>query len=448
MIKKILIANRGEIAVRIIRTCKELGIKTVAVYSTADKNSLHVELADEAYCIGGPHPQESYLNIPAILSAAEISKADAIHPGYGFLAENPSFAEIVEACGYIFIGPSYKAIDLMGNKVNARKLAKSLGIPVVPGYENVKNLSEAKEIARKIGYPILIKAACGGGGRGIKVVYKEKDLEKTLNLAIKEAESSFGSPQIFIEKFIENPKHIEIQILGDMHGNVVALGERECSLQRRHQKLLEEAPSPFVDDTLRENLYFYAKKLAKKINYHTLGTVEFIVDKNKNPYFIEMNTRVQVEHPVTEMVIEEDLIAWQILTAVGKKIFKDDKYPKNHAIEFRINAEDPFNNFMPSIGKIEKLHLPAGYNVRVDTHIYQGYVIPPYYDSLLAKIIVKGKDRKEALKRGFRALQELKIENIKTTKDLFLKLYNFKEFLDGNYHTKSLEKELSNILKC
>jgi len=448
MIKKILIANRGEIAVRIIRTCKELGIKTVAVYSTADKNSLHVELADEAYCIGGPHPQESYLNIPAILSAAEISKADAIHPGYGFLAENPSFAEIVEACGYIFIGPSYKAIDLMGNKVNARKLAKSLGIPVVPGYENVKNLSEAKEIARKIGYPILIKAACGGGGRGIKVVYKEKDLEKTLNLAIKEAESSFGSPQIFIEKFIENPKHIEIQILGDMHGNVVALGERECSLQRRHQKLLEEAPSPFVDDTLRENLYFYAKKLAKKINYHTLGTVEFIVDKNKNPYFIEMNTRVQVEHPVTEMVIEEDLIAWQILTAIGEKIFKDDKYPKNHAIEFRINAEDPFNNFMPSIGKIEKLHLPAGYNVRVDTHIYQGYVIPPYYDSLLAKIIVKGKDRKEALKRGFRALQELKIENIKTTKDLFLKLYNFKEFLDGNYHTKSLEKELSNILKC
>lgn len=448
MIKKILIANRGEIAVRIIRTCKELGIKTVAVYSTADKNSLHVELADEAYCIGGPHPQESYLNIPAILSAAEISKADAIHPGYGFLAENPSFAEIVEACGYIFIGPSYKAIDLMGNKVNARKLAKSLGIPVVPGYENVKNLSEAKEIARKIGYPILIKAACGGGGRGIKVVYKEEDLEKTLNLAIKEAESSFGSPQIFIEKFIENPKHIEIQILGDMHGNVVALGERECSLQRRHQKLLEEAPSPFVDDTLRENLYFYAKKLAKKINYHTLGTVEFIVDKNKNPYFIEMNTRVQVEHPVTEMVIEEDLIAWQILTAIGEKIFKDDKYPKNHAIEFRINAEDPFNNFMPSIGKIEKLHLPAGYNVRVDTHIYQGYVIPPYYDSLLAKIIVKGKDRKEALKRGFRALQELKIENIKTTKDLFLKLYNFKEFLDGNYHTKSLEKELSNILKC
>lgn len=448
MIKKILIANRGEIAIRIIRTCKELGIKTVAVYSTADKNSLHVELADEAYCIGGPHPQESYLNIPAILSAAEISKADAIHPGYGFLAENPSFAEIVEACGYIFIGPSYKAIDLMGNKVNARKLAKSLGIPVVPGYENVKNLSEAKEIARKIGYPILIKAACGGGGRGIKVVYKEEDLEKTLNLAIKEAESSFGSPQIFIEKFIENPKHIEVQILGDMHGNVVALGERECSLQRRHQKLLEEAPSPFVDDTLRENLYFYAKKLAEKINYHTLGTVEFIVDKNKNPYFIEMNTRVQVEHPVTEMVIEEDLIAWQILTAIGEKIFKDDKYPKNHAIEFRINAEDPFNNFMPSIGKIEKLHLPAGYNVRVDTHIYQGYVIPPYYDSLLAKIIVKGKDRKEALKRGFRALQELKIENIKTTKDLFLKLYNFKEFLDGNYHTKSLEKELSNILKC
>ncbi|HIP93070.1 MAG TPA: acetyl-CoA carboxylase biotin carboxylase subunit [Desulfurobacteriaceae bacterium] len=448
MIKKILIANRGEIAIRIIRTCKELGIKTVAVYSTADKNSLHVELADEAYCIGGPHPQESYLNIPAILSAAEISNADAIHPGYGFLAENASFAEIVEACGYIFIGPSYKAIDLMGNKVNARKLAKSLKIPVVPGYENVKSLSEAKEVARKIGYPILIKAACGGGGRGIKVVYKEEDLEKTLNLAIKEAESSFGSPQIFIEKFIENPKHIEVQILGDMHGNVVALGERECSLQRRHQKLLEEAPSPFVDDTLRENLYFYAKKLAEKINYHTLGTVEFIVDKNKNPYFIEMNTRVQVEHPVTEMVIEEDLIAWQILTAVGEKIFKDDKYPKNHAIEFRINAEDPYKNFMPSIGKIEKLHLPAGYNVRVDTHIYQGYVIPPYYDSLLAKIIVKGKDRKEALKRGLRALQELKIENIKTTKDLFLKLYNFKEFLDGSYHTKSLEKELSNILKC
>ena len=448
MIKKILIANRGEIAIRIIRTCKELGIKTVAVYSTADKNSLHVELADEAYCIGGPHPQESYLNIPAILSAAEISNADAIHPGYGFLAENASFAEIVEACGYIFIGPSYKAIDLMGNKVNARKLAKSLKIPVVPGYENVKSLSEAKEVARKIGYPILIKAACGGGGRGIKVVYKEEDLEKTLNLAIKEAESSFGSPQIFIEKFIENPKHIEVQILGDVHGNVVALGERECSLQRRHQKLLEEAPSPFVDDTLRENLYFYAKKLAEKINYHTLGTVEFIVDKNKNPYFIEMNTRVQVEHPVTEMVIEEDLIAWQILTAVGEKIFKDDKYPKNHAIEFRINAEDPYKNFMPSIGKIEKLHLPAGYNVRVDTHIYQGYVIPPYYDSLLAKIIVKGKDRKEALKRGLRALQELKIENIKTTKDLFLKLYNFKEFLDGSYHTKSLEKELSNILKC
>ncbi len=446
MIKKLLIANRGEIAVRIIRTCKELGIKTVAIYSTADKNSLHVELADEAYCIGGPHPQESYLNIPAILSAAEISKADAIHPGYGFLAENASFAEIVETCGYIFIGPSHRAIDLMGNKINARKLAKSLGIPVVPGYENVKSLSEAKEIARKIGYPILIKAACGGGGRGIKIVYKEEDLEKTLNLAIKEAESAFGSPQVFIEKFIENPKHIEVQVLGDMYGNVVALGERECSLQRRHQKLVEEAPSPFVDDTLRENLYFYAKTLAKKINYHTLGTVEFIVDKDKNPYFIEMNTRVQVEHPVTEMVIEEDLIAWQILSALGEKIFKDDKYPKGHAIEFRINAEDPFKNFIPSVGKIEKLHLPAGYNVRVDSHIYQGYIIPPYYDSLLAKIIVKGKDRKEALKRGFRALKELKIEGIKTTKELFLKLYNFKEFLDGSYHTKSLEKNLSSIL--
>ncbi len=448
MIKKILIANRGEIAVRIIRTCKELGIKTVAIYSTADKSSLHVELADEAYCVGGPRPEDSYLNIPAILSAAEISNVDAIHPGYGFLAENPSFAEIVEACGYIFIGPSYKAIELMGNKINARKLAKELGIPVVPGFEHIKTLEEARKVANEIGYPILIKAACGGGGRGIKIVYEEKDLENTLNIAMKEAKNAFGSEEIFIEKYIEEPKHIEVQILGDLHGKIIALGERECSLQRRHQKLLEEAPSPFVNENLREKLYKYAKKIASHINYHTLGTVEFIVDKNKNPYFIEMNTRVQVEHPVTEMVIDEDLIAWQILTAMGEKITIEDKIPYGHAIEFRINAEDPFKNFMPAIGKIEKLVLPGGYNTRVDTHIYQGYEIPPYYDSMLAKIIVKGKNRKEALKRGFRALNELKIEgkNIKTTKELFLKLYNFKEFLNGNYHTKFLEKNLEKIL--
>jgi len=427
MFKKVLIANRGEIAVRIIRTCKELGIKTVAIFSTADRDSLHVFLADEAVCIGGPLPQESYLNIPAIISAAEITGADAIHPGYGFLSENPGFAEVCTACGMKFIGPSPETMILMGDKAKAREIAIKAGVPVVPGSGIVKDVKEALKICEEIGYPVLVKAAHGGGGRGMRLINSKEEAETLITTAMAEAEAAFGSGEVYIEKYIENPRHIEIQLVADRFGNVVTYGERECSLQRRHQKILEEAPSPFVDEDLREKLSEAAKKIAKLINYEGAGTVEFLVDKDKNFYFIEMNTRIQVEHPVTELVTGQDLIAKQILVAAGEKLKEDNIKLQGHAIEFRITCEDYKKGFRPTPGKIEKLVLPGGFGVRVDTHIYEGYSVPQYYDSLLAKLIVWGETREEAIRRGKRALSEFIIEGtLKTTVPLHIKLLEMK----------------------
>jgi len=443
MFKKILIANRGEIAVRIIRTCKELGIKTVAVYSTADKDSLPVFLADEAICIGGEKPASSYLNIPAIISAAEISGVDAIHPGYGFLSENPGFAEVCRACGIEFIGPSSETMVVMGDKAQARSIAKKAGIPIVPGSDVVKNAEEALQIAKEIGFPVLVKAAHGGGGRGMRVIESEEGAKELIKTAMAEAEAAFGNGEVYVEKLIQKPRHIEIQVIADKHGNVVIFGERECSLQRRHQKVLEEAPSSFVDQNLRQKLYEAARKLAKYIKYEGAGTVEFLVDSDKNFYFIEMNTRIQVEHPVTEMVTGKDLIALQIKAAEGEKIEIADPELKGHAIEFRINVEDYRKNFRPTPGKIEKLLLPGGFGTRVDTHIYEGYTIPPYYDSLIAKLIVHGESREEAIKRGKRALSEFFIEgNIKTTIPFHLKLIEDEDFVKGNLDTKVLEDKI------
>lgn len=447
MFKKVLIANRGEIAVRIIRTCKELGIKTVAIFSTADRDSLHVFLADEAVCIGGPLPQESYLNIPAIISAAEITGADAIHPGYGFLSENPGFAEVCTACGMKFIGPSPETMILMGDKAKAREIAIKAGVPVVPGSGIVKDVKEALKICEEIGYPVLVKAAHGGGGRGMRLINSKEEARTLITTAMAEAEAAFGSGEVYIEKYIENPRHIEIQLVADRFGNVVTYGERECSLQRRHQKILEEAPSPFVDEDLREKLSEAAKKIAKLINYEGAGTVEFLVDKDKNFYFIEMNTRIQVEHPVTELVTGQDLIAKQILVAAGEKLKEDNIKLQGHAIEFRITCEDYKKGFRPTPGKIEKLVLPGGFGVRVDTHIYEGYSVPQYYDSLLAKLIVWGETREEAIRRGKRALSEFIIEGtLKTTVPLHIKLLEDENFIKGILDTKILEtKILPNI---
>lgn len=443
MFKKILIANRGEIAVRIIRTCRELGIKTVAVFSTADRDSLHVFLADEAVCIGGPLPQESYLNIPAIISAAEITGADAIHPGYGFLSENPGFAEICTACGMKFIGPSPETMVLMGDKAKAREVAIKAGVPVVPGSGIVKSVQEALKVCEEIGYPVLVKAAHGGGGRGMRLITSPEEAETLIVTAMAEAEAAFGSGEVYIEKYVESPRHIEIQIVADQAGNVITFGERECSLQRRHQKVLEEAPSPFVDDNLRNKLSDAAKRIAEFINYEGAGTVEFLVDKDKNFYFIEMNTRIQVEHPVTELVTGKDLIAKQIMAAAGEKFDIDHVKLQGHAIEFRITCEDYEKGFRPAPGKIEKLLIPGGFGVRVDTHIYEGYTVPQYYDSLLAKLIVWGETREEAIKRGERALSEFVIEgNLKTTIPFHIKLLKDENFIMGALDTKILENKI------
>ncbi len=443
MFKKVLIANRGEIAVRIIRTCKELGIKTVAVYSTADRDSLHVYLADEAICIGGPQPQESYLNIPAIISAAEVTGADAIHPGYGFLSENPGFAEICNACGIKFIGPIPQTMLLMGDKAKAREVAKKAGVPVVPGSGIVKNVQEALKVAERIGYPVLVKAAHGGGGRGMRLIEDPDRAESLIVTAMAEAEAAFGGGEVYIEKFIRNPRHIEIQLIADGKGNVSTFGERECSLQRRHQKVLEEAPSPFVDEELRNRLSEAAVRIAEAINYEGAGTVEFLVDEEKNFYFIEMNTRIQVEHPVTEAVTGKDLIALQIAAAAGEVIDLGQCSLQGHAVEFRINCEDYRKDFRPVPGRVEKLLLPGGFGVRVDTHIYEGYTVPVYYDSLIAKLIVWGETREEAIRRGKRVLSEFVIEGtLKTTVPFHLKLLENEQFQRGEIDTRALETKI------
>ncbi len=440
MFKKILIANRGEIALRIIRTAREMGIKTVAVYSTADRNSLHVRFADEAVCIGPPESSKSYLNIPQIMAAAEVTGVDAIHPGYGFLAENPLFAKICEENNITFIGPTAEQIEKMGDKATARKIMQQAGVPVIPGSDGVvDDLDTAKGIAKEIGYPVILKATAGGGGKGMRVVWDEKDFEKAWNTAKLEAKSAFGNDGIYIEKFIEEPRHIEIQIAADKYGRVSHLSERECSIQRRHQKLVEETPSPFMTEELREQMGQAAIKAAQAINYQSVGTVEFLVDKHRNFYFMEMNTRIQVEHPITEEVIDYDLIKEQIKIAAGVAISGKNYYPKMHAIECRINAEDPYNDFRPSPGKIEVWHMPGGHGIRVDTHAYAGYVVPPYYDSLVAKLVAVAQEREEAIRKMARALEEFVIEGIKTTIPFHQKLMNDPEFIKGNYNTKFLE---------
>jgi len=443
MFKRVLVANRGEIAVRIIYALRELGIESVAIYSEADKDSLHVELADYAVCIGPPPPQDSYLNFSRIMSAAVVSGVDAIHPGYGFLAENPDFADLVEKSGFIFIGPSSRHIQFMGDKIEAKRLMKKAGVPVLPGTENpVETLSDARKIVKDIGLPVIIKAASGGGGRGMRIVRNPDALEKAFSMAQKEAEISFGDPRVYIEKYIENPRHIEVQIAADKYGNIIHLGERECSIQRRHQKLLEESPSPAVDEKLRAEMGEASIKGAQAINYHSLGTMEFLLDENGNFYFMEMNTRIQVEHPVTEWVTGIDLVKMQILIAMGEKLphTQEEINFTGHAIEVRINAEDPDNGFIPNPGKIEFLHFPGGPGVRIDTHIYQGYTIPPYYDSLIGKLIVHDKDRMSAIRRLYRALEETIIKGVKTTVPFYLKLLENEDFQKGNIDTHFLER--------
>ena len=440
MFNKILIANRGEIALRIIRTCKELGIKTVAVYSEADRDSLHVTFADEAVCIGPPPSKESYLKIPLIISAAQITGSDAIHPGYGFLAENASFSEICHESEIKFIGPSPKMITAMGGKAFAKDTMKKNGVPVIPGSNGIiKSDADGKRLAHEIGFPVIIKASAGGGGKGMRVVWEENDFDKAFQMAKTEAESAFANADVYMEKFIENPRHVEIQIIGDTFGNVHHYGERDCSVQRRHQKLIEESPSPAIDVETRNKMGEAAVLGAKSVNYEGAGTIEFLLDKKKNFYFMEMNTRIQVEHPVTEAVYDVDLIRQQILVAAGEKIDTLPRKPIGHSIEFRINAEDPENGFRPSPGKIQSLHFPGGFGVRVDSHIYQSYTIPPYYDSLIAKLIVWGKNRHNALARARRALEEFTVEGIKTTIPFHLKVLEDKRFLSGNFDTSFLE---------
>jgi len=445
MIKKILIANRGEIAIRIIRACKELDIKTVAVYSEADKHALHVGLADEAICIGPAAPNRSYLNIKNIIEAACLLNVDAIHPGFGFLSENSRFAKICEETNITFIGPKYKIIDLMGNKSEARKTMKNAGVPIVPGSEgNVDTLMEAIDIAGKIGYPIMIKAASGGGGRGIRLVKNEEELKKAYDIVKTEAKLSFNDEKIYIEKFIENPRHIEIQILADKKGNVVHLGERDCSIQRKNQKIIEESPSEFINNKLRNHMGEIAVKAAKSVKYTNAGTIEFLVDKDKNFYFMEMNTRLQVEHPVTEMVTDVDVVKEQIKIACGEKLsFKQSNVKfMGHSIECRINAENPKKNFMPSPGKIEEIHIPGGNGVRVDTALYTGYTIPHNYDSMIAKLIVHDKTRPEAINKMKRALSEFVIDGIDTNIEFLLEILNNNDFVSGNYDTSFVEKIL------
>jgi len=436
MFKKILIANRGEIALRVIRTCKEMGIKTVAVYSTADKDSLHVRFADEAVCIGPPSSAESYLSIPKIMAAAEITNADAIHPGYGFLSENATFAEICAEYKIKFIGPSAEMINKMGDKATAKDTMKKAGVPVIPGSDGLlSSTEEGKKLAAKIGYPVILKATAGGGGKGMRLLWKEEEFDDAWDSARAEASGSFGNDGIYLEKYIEEPRHIEIQIAGDQFGRAIHLSERDCSIQRRHQKLVEEAPSPFIDNRTRRRMGNAAIKAAKAIRYENLGTVEFLVDKKKNFYFMEMNTRIQVEHTVTEEVIERDLIREQINIAAGLAISGKNYAPKYHAIECRINAEDPYRDFMPSPGKITAYHTPKGYSVRVDTHAYANYTVPPYYDSMIAKVITKGLTREEAIARMARALDEYIVEGIKTTIPFHQKLMKDEKFKSGKFDT-------------
>lgn len=440
MIKKILIANRGEIALRIIRTCREMGIKTVAVYSTADNESLHVKFADEAVCIGRPASADSYLNIPNIMAALEITNADAVHPGYGFLAENARFAEICNENKIKFIGPTAEMIRKMGDKITAKETMIKAGVPVVPGGDSLlQSLEEAKELAKEIGYPVILKATAGGGGKGMRIVWDEAEMEKAYDTAKMEAGAAFKNDGIYMEKYVEEPRHIEIQIAGDQYGNVSHLSERDCSIQRRHQKLVEESPSPFMTPELRYAMGEAAKKAAAAINYESVGTIEFLVDKHRNFYFMEMNTRIQVEHCVTEEVINFDLIKEQIKIAQGEKVSGDDYYPEMHAIECRINAEDPYNDFRPSPGKITTLNVPGGHGVRVDSHVYAGYTIPPYYDSMIGKLIAVARTRDEAIDTMYRALSEYVIEGVKTTIPFHLQLMQDENFRSGNFNTKFLD---------
>ncbi len=444
MLKKVLIANRGEIAVRIIRACREMGIRTVAIYSEADKNALHTKLADEAVCIGPAPSNKSYLNMKAILEAACLTGADSIHPGFGFLSENSNFAKICEEMGIKFIGPNYKLIELLGNKSKAKETMKRAGVPVVPGSDGlIYSKEQALTLAEQIKYPVMLKASAGGGGRGIRVAYNKEQLEKEYDLVKQEAKISFNDDSIYLEKFVENPRHVEIQVLGDEHGNAVHLGERDCSVQRRNQKVLEETPSGILDEKTRKKMGEVAVKAVKEIGYTNAGTIEFLVDKNKDFYFMEMNTRVQVEHPVTEMVTGIDIIKEQIKIASGEKLSFEQKdiVFTGHSMEARINAENPDKNFMPCPGTITELHLPGGNGVRVDTAIYAGYTIPPTYDSMIAKIIVHGKDRNESIAKLKSAISELVVDGITTNTDFILKILDDEDFKTNNYDTSFIAKK-------
>jgi acetyl-CoA carboxylase biotin carboxylase subunit len=440
MFKKILIANRGEIALRVIRTCKEMGIKTVAVYSTADAESLHVKFADEAVCIGPPPSNESYLKMSNIIAAAEITNADAIHPGYGFLAENAKFSNLCAEHGIKFIGATGDMIDKMGDKASAKSTMIAAGVPCIPGSEGIiEDFAECQKLAKEFGIPVMLKATAGGGGKGMRAVWKEEDLQDAWDSARQEAKAAFGNDGMYLEKLIEEPRHIEIQIVGDSFGKACHLSERDCSVQRRHQKLTEETPSPFMTDELRDAMGNAAVKASEYIKYEGAGTVEFLVDKHRNFYFMEMNTRIQVEHPITEEVIDYDLIREQILVAAGVPVSGKNYLPKMHSIECRINAEDPYNNFRPAPGKITTFHAPGGHGIRIDTHVYAGYSIPPNYDSMIAKLIVTAQTRDEAINKMKRALDEFVIEGVKTTIPFHRQLMRHPDYLSGNYTTKFME---------
>lgn len=448
MFKKILIANRGEIALRIIRTCKEMGIETVAVYSTADKDSLHVRFADEAVCIGPAPSRDSYLNIPRIIAAAEITNADAIHPGYGFLSENAEFSKICEEYGIKFIGASAEMINQMGDKATAKATMKAAGVPTIPGSVGIlESMEQGIKLSNEMGYPVILKATAGGGGRGMRIVKEEAGFKKAWDDARMESGAAFGNDGLYLEKFVEEPRHIEIQIIGDKTGKACHLSERDCSIQRRHQKLIEETPSPFITDELREEMGKAAIKGAEAIGYEGAGTVEFLVDKHRNFFFMEMNTRIQVEHPITEEVTDFDLIKEQIKVAAGETISGRNYYPKLYAMECRINAEDPAHGFRPSPGKIQNLHIPGGRGVRIDSHVYAGYVIPPNYDSMIAKLIVSGQSREEVIVRMKRALEEFVIDGVKTTIPFHIALLENEQFKEGNFTTKFLDDFDFSVIK-
>ena len=450
MLKKILIANRGEIAVRIIRACRELGIRTVAVYSEIDKNSLHKELADEAVCIGPAPSNKSYLNVKAIIEAACLTGCDGIHPGYGFLSENSSFAKMCDEIGIKFIGPTHKMIELMGNKSKAKETMKNAGVPVVPGSDGlVDNVLEAIKVALRIGYPVILKASSGGGGKGIRIAYNEKELVKFYDLVRQEAKISFNDDSIYIEKFIENPRHIEVQVMADEHGSVIHLGERDCTVQRNNQKMLEETPSGVITDKLRQKMGKITVNALKEIGYSNVGTIEYLLDKNKDFYFMEMNTRVQVEHPITETITGVDIIKEQLRIASGEKLQykQDDIKFTGHSLEARINAENPYKNFMPCPGEIKELHIPGGNGVRIDTAIYPGYKIPPTYDSMIAKVIVHGKDRNESIAKMKSALGEFVIDGISTNIDFLYKILEDEDFISNNYDTSFIAKKFANKLQ-